>query len=129
MPISASDIRNVVTKEDDFGHEMRVGHVIRDCPAIEMQHGGTYTDAVTQKPRQFDYRCSLRKEVSTLMLAVECKNLSASVPLVICGISRREVEACHDLIESRRGSFRRGSQPVVGLSSVTRRAKGEDAFY
>src|SRR3989442_1029387 len=129
MPISPCDIRNVVTKEDDFGHEMRVGHVIRDCPAIEVQHGGTYTDSVTKKPRQFDYRCSLRKEIATLMLAVECKNLSASVPLVVCGIKRRQDEAFHDVIESRRGPFTLGSQRVTGLSSVTRRAKGDDAFY
>jgi hypothetical protein len=129
MPTSPSDIRNVVTKEDDFGHEMRVGHVIRSCPAIQVQHGGTYTDSVTQKPRQFDYRCSLRQERAKLSLAVECKNLSPSVPLVVCGTTRREDEAFHDLIESRNGTFKRGSATLVGLSSVTRRARREDAFY
>src|SRR5436309_342505 len=129
MPISPSDIRNVVAKEDDFGHEMRVGHVIRVCPAIQVQHGGTYTDSVTQKPRQFDFRCWLRKEGESLSLAIECKNLSPSVPLVVCGIRRREDEAFHELIESRQGRFKRGSAIVAGLSSVTRRASGEDAFY
>jgi len=127
--VSPSDIRNVVAKEDDFGHEMRVGHIIRSVPAILLQHGGTYTDPVTQKPRQFDYRCSLIKEATCLSLAVECKNLSPSVPLVVCGTKRRENEAFHDVIESRKGVFKRGSATVVGSSSVTRRASGEDAFY
>lgn len=129
MPISPSEILNVVTSEDDFGHEMRVGHAIQGCPAIQVQHGGTYTDPITQKPRQFDYRCWLRKEGASLSLAVECKNLSPSVPLVVCGIGRREDEAFHDLIESRQGTFRRNSATLVGLSSVTRRAIGEEAFY
>lgn len=129
MPISPSDIRNIVTREDDFGHEMRVGHAIRSCPAIQVQHGGTYTDSITQKPRQFDYRCWLRKGGASLSLAVECKNLSPSVPLVVCGIGRREDEAFHDLIESRQGTFKRRAATLVGLSSVTRRATREDAFY
>jgi hypothetical protein len=129
MPISPSDILRVVTKEDDFGHEMRVGHVIRSCPAIQLQHGGTYTDAVTQKPRQFDYRCWLRKEAATLSLAVECKNLNHVVPLVICGTARREDEAFHDVIESRQGTVKRRTATIVGSSSVTRRATLENSFY
>lgn len=129
MPVSAADIRGVVTKEDDFAHELRVGHAIRSCPAIQLQHGGTYTDPVTQKPRQFDDRCWLRKEEACLSLAVEGKNLSPAVPLVVCGIGRPETEAFHDLIESRNGSFTRRSATVLGSSSVTRRATGADSFY
>jgi hypothetical protein len=129
MQISPSDILSVVTREDDFGHEMRVGHAIRSCPAIQVQHGGTYTDTVTQKPRQFDYRCWLRKETAGLSLAVECKNLSPVVPLVVCGAARCEDEAFHDLIESRHGTFKRRSATIVGRSSVTRRATQENSFY
>ncbi len=129
MPISPEDIRNVIIREDDFGHEMRVGETLRACAAIQFQHGGTYNDPVTQKPRQFDYRCWLKKESASLTLAVECKNLSPSVPLVVCGTLRGEDESFHELIESRQGSFKRRSATVVGLSSVTRRATGDDAFY
>lgn len=127
--ISASDIRSVVTKEDDFGHEMRVGHVIRSCSAADVQHGGTYTDAVTQKPRQFDYRCWLRKGQTMLSLAVECKNLSPSVPLVVCGTARPDGESFHDLIESRNGTVQRPGATLIGLSSATRRATGEASIY
>jgi hypothetical protein len=130
--ITPSAIRDVVSREDDFGHEMRVGHAIRSVPAIEVRHGGTYTDSVTGKPRQFDYRCVLRKEILCLSLAVECKNLTPVVPLVICGRKRQENESFHELIESRRGGFPRGPtspEIVFGQSSVTRRAIKEDSIY
>jgi hypothetical protein len=128
MPILPSDIRNVVASEDGFGHEMRVGAAIRGVPAIAMQHGGTYTDPASGKPRQFDYRCALRKEAASLSLAVECKSLSRSVALAVCGIKRRDDEAFHDLIESRKSTS--GPEFTMrGWSSVTRRANREDAFY
>jgi hypothetical protein len=127
--IQASDIRNVVTKEDDFGHEMRVGNLIRSVQSMSMQHGGTYTDPVTKKPRQFDYRCSLTKSSTRLSLAVECKNISPSFQLVVCGTGRTESEAFHEIIEARLGHFRRKTAIINGLSSVTRRAIHENAFY
>ena len=129
MTVLPADIRSVVTEEDDFGHELRVGHAIRECEAIEVQHGGTYTDSVTQKPRQFDYRCLLRKEEAMLSLAVECKNLSPNAPLIICGLGRREDEAFHHVIESQIGLIHRSWGVVDGLLSTTRRASREDAFY
>jgi hypothetical protein len=118
----------VIEKEDDFGHEMRVGGALRNHIA-NVEHGGTYLDPLTQKPRQFDYRCSLRREAKCLSLAVECKNLSPAVPLIISGTARAEGEAFHDLIESRIGVRKRGSAIVAGASSITRRASREHAFY
>jgi hypothetical protein len=129
MPITAADIRDVVLKEDDFGHEMRVGKVIRDIPGIQIEHGGTYIDSVTGKPRQFDFRCSIKKESAELNLAVECKNLNSSAPLVICGTKRQSNEASHDLIGWRPGS---GYKQVAYTSRpipVTFRANGVYAFY
>jgi hypothetical protein len=55
VPITLSDVRKVVTDEDDFGHEMRVSGLLQITPAIEFEHGGTYKDDVTGKPRQFDF--------------------------------------------------------------------------
>ena len=127
MPISSSDIKDIVLKEDDFGHEMRVGKVIRDIPNISVQHGGTYVDAVTGKPRQFDFRCSLQKESAELNLAIECKNLNS--PVVICGTKRQNDEAFHDLVGWRQGSgykeVRYTSSPIL----VTFRATEALAFY
>src|SRR5207237_448586 len=96
---------------------------------IEFEHGGTYKDEVTGKPRQFDFRCSLRKKSTLLSLAVECKNLSVEAPLVISGTWRRKEEAFHDLIESRTGRFEIGPNTTIGLSSITRRSEREESFY
>jgi hypothetical protein len=124
MAISASDILSIVKKEDDFGHEVRVGAAIRAIAGFAVQHSGTYTDPVTGKPRQFDYRCWLTKtdrhfritfpihgatgketseainQSSRLALTVECKNLDPCFPLVVCGTSRVGDEAYHELVRS-----------------------------
>lgn len=126
---SAADIRSVVEKEDDFGHEMRVGHVIRSV-GIEMQHAGTYIDAITSKPRQFDYRCSLQRDAQILSLSVECKNLSQLVPLAVCGARRRLDESFHEFIRSNTVFVERGKAKVLrGSSSGTWRANGHDSIY
>src|ERR1035438_1415248 len=119
--VESSHIRQIVESEDDFGHEVRVGAAIRCVPASNWQHGGTYTDPILGKPRQFDYRCCLTKETQSLSLAVECKSLSGSVALAVCGMKRPDNEAFHDLIRSHSSNYR--------WSSATLRAKREDAFY
>jgi hypothetical protein len=75
MTVSPSDISTVLTRDDDFAHELRVGKAIHSCSGVEVRHGRTYTNPVTNKPRQFDYRCFFRKNTACLALAVECKNL------------------------------------------------------
>src|SRR5436309_4490445 len=89
VPIDPADIRKAISGADDFGHEMRVRNLLEVTPAINFEHGGTYKDEVTGKPRQFDFRCSLRKGDALLSLAVECKNLSNESPLVMSGTWRR----------------------------------------
>ena len=128
MPISPSDIKNLVLKEDDFGHEMRVGKLIRNIPNINTQHGGTYIDSVSGKPRQFDFRCSLQKNSAEINLAVECKNLNTSAPLVVCGTKRQKDEAFHDLI-GWPGSVGRSVAYTSRPIPTTFRAIEEFAFY
>jgi len=129
VPIDPADIRKAISDADDFGHEMRVRNLLEVTPAISFEHGGTYKDQVTGKPRQFDFRCSLRNQNALLSLAVECKNLSVESPLVMSGTRRRKEEAFHELIESRTGEFRTENLLFVGLSSTTRRSEGEGSFY
>lgn len=126
--VSPSEVRNVVASEDAFGHEMRVGGVIRGVRGIALEHAGPYTDPALGKPRQFDYRCWLRKEAACLSLAVECKSLSQSVGLAVCGTKRRDDEAFHDLIESRTTPEGPGFR-VCGWDSATLRATGKDSIY
>jgi len=130
---------------------MRVGAAIRQIRNIDVQHGGTYTDPVTGKPRQFDYRCSLTKVTRTqrlsipaegytgseawepdnrttrMLLAVECKNLNPSFPLVVCGASREEGEAFQDLIYSV--GHRIVDHQPYGPHSQACRAKKRQSFY
>ena len=129
MPIDPADIRRAILDADDFGHEMRVRNLLEITPTINFEHGGTYKDPITGKPRQFDFRCSVRKESALLFLAVECKNLSVESPLVVSGTWRRNEEAFHDLIESRTGRFKTESLLFYGLTSTTRRSQGEQSFY
>jgi hypothetical protein len=127
--ISPAEIREVVTREDDFGHEMRVGEVLRCCSNAVLEHGGTYTDPISEKPRQFDYRCWVTFQRTRLVLSVECKNITPDFPLVVCGARRSENDAFHDLIESRQGRFDEGNLIHTGLSSVTRRVSADNIFY
>jgi hypothetical protein len=59
---------------------------------------------------------------------VECKSLSRSVALAVCGIKKREDEAFHELIESRKTSDGPDFK-FCGWDSVTRRATGNDSIY
>jgi hypothetical protein len=155
MAISTSDIQKIVNTEDDFGHEMRVGATIKAIPSFSVEHGGTYIDRVTGKPRQFDYRCSLTKETNAftlqipangstgteafapfhaatrLVLAVECKNLNASFPLVVCGTVRQKGETFQDLVVSigRSAMLPRGGAGTPGPGSLVYRAACKQSFY
>jgi hypothetical protein len=72
LNINPADVKRVIQDEDDFGHEMRVGKVFSEFEEIKIdsyeptaiekvEHGGTYTDPSLGKPRQFDYRCQIRR--------------------------------------------------------------------
>ena len=108
---------------------MRVGSCLSQIQAYRFSHGGTYIDSITHKPRQFDFRAVLELDDKRVVLAIECKNLPASSPLVICGCERRLDEATHDFIDSRVGRFVEKGITSVGASSATRRASGTDSFY
>jgi hypothetical protein len=115
MPINAGEIKKLVLDEDDFGHEMRVGKILADLANVQTSgeaiyiespsHGGTYTDSIMGKLRQFDYRCRLicanpPFQNKCVILAIECKNLHNTSPLVICGRARTKTESYYALIES-----------------------------
>ncbi len=130
MPITASEIQDVVLREDDFGHEMRVGGILKNIHVPQsafikarlsrLDHGGTYTDPVTSKTRQFDYRCRISKGIEGLhniLLAVECKNLNPELPLVVCGRNRNDKEAYH-LVIARDENKHVSIAKVDGMSSL-----------
>lgn len=117
--MKSEDIKQALLEDNDFGHELRVGRIIKEIRQRQddifnpltridiVEHGGTYTDRVSGKSRQFDYRCRMRRDRSndgedegSLWMAVECKNLFERNPLVVCGRKRTRAEAFHTFVES-----------------------------
>ena len=130
MPITPSEIQDVVLREDDFGHEMRVGGILKNVHAPQfafvkarvsrLDHGGTYIDPAISKTRQFDYRCRISKGIDGLhniLLAIECKNLNPEFPLVVCGRNRNNKEAYH-LVIARDENRHISIEKVEGVSSL-----------
>jgi hypothetical protein len=98
--VSESDITNYLKAGDDFPLEMRV---LRACvnAGFGATHGGTYEDPVTGKDRQFDIRATLSNGNSTAKLAIECKNLKPSFPLLVSRVPRISAETSHTVIKSQ----------------------------
>ena len=105
-------IKEAVEKDSDFAHEMRVGQILNKCiedfktnpygeiRIMPLAHGGTYTDHITGKPRQYDYRFTVARGSERLHWALECKNTDSAYPLVVCGRPRTSEESFHEFIES-----------------------------
>jgi hypothetical protein len=53
---------------------------------------------ITKRIRQFDIRAIRRQTNCGLTLAVECKNIRRSFPLLVTAVPRRKVESFHQMI-------------------------------
>ncbi|MCX6925768.1 MAG: hypothetical protein NT154_21545 [Verrucomicrobia bacterium] len=140
LSMTPAEVKQAIEDGDDFGHEMRVGHLLHRAsllgrgsgtnPGIveQLRHGGAYKDPVTGKSRQFDYRCRMSRFsqapwlLDNVWLAVECKNLHHDSPLVICGRSRTDDEAYHGLIASWKDD---ANSPF----STTQKISGHQSLY
>lgn len=109
-PVQAKDVEEYLDEVSDFAFEMSVLSVLENL-RFPCQHGGTYTDPVTGKARQFDIRAGPKARESMdmargrldpgrarLVLCVECKNIRDFFPLVVHRVRRRRHEAFHSLI-------------------------------
>jgi hypothetical protein len=133
VAVKPTDISKVIATEDDFGHEMRVGRVLRGYLGSQTLQGGTYTDPVSGKARQFDFRWRYLLDDFALRLAVECKNVNPDSPVIISGYRRVGSEAFHELVESRKGGrFRANRGDVfldVSAARAIRRVTGNHSIY
>lgn len=120
-PITKKDLNEFLKDYSDFGFELHVlNALIRDGFACE--HSGTYDDPVTQKPRQFDIRATRRFGKYFLRLAVECKNLNDSCPLLISCVPRAAEESFHEIsysVNPDTHAFEQPSTPYT-LASLPR---------
>jgi len=117
-PITEKDLKEFVANDSDFAFEMQVLTQLRGLQ-FECSHSGTYQDPVTDKIRQFDIRAVKQQSSCRLELAVECKNLHASRPLLLSAVPRITAEAFHDIIVHEPGA----------ITVVKVRTMGGDSIY
>jgi hypothetical protein len=97
--IGQADLLEYLNTSSDFAFELRCLERLSSL-GFQCQHGGSYTDPVTKKTRQFDIRAQKSHEHLRVRCAVECKNLVASFPLLVMCVPRPADESFHELILS-----------------------------
>lgn len=97
---TAEDITECLESTSDFSFELKCLRQLIQL-GYQCEHGGSYIDPVTSKPRQFDIRATKFLNRSThehaLLFAVECKCLHKSYPLIVMTVPRTKDEAYHHL--------------------------------
>jgi len=109
--ISVNDLNEYLSGQDDFRLEITVLKILKRRN-LEVLHGGTYEDPVTKLPRQFDIRGTVRKNGLSVHLAVECKNLKESYPLLVSTLPRTYEESYHEVIYSHERTANNFFQPL-----------------
>lgn len=104
-PPTSEAILAILAEQDAFGHEMRVRRILQTVSDGNILHGGTYSDPLQQKVRQFDFRFVLSNQAARkrIRMAIECKSVPLGSPLIFTGTSRVNEEAYHEFFGSRFG--------------------------
>jgi hypothetical protein len=118
--ISKDDIEQYIAQTSDFDFEMSVLRQLGDV-GFSCEHAGTYRDPITDKIRNYDFRAS--RDVADdkhIRLAVECKNIRPSSPLLVYATPRTAAESFHTLLvrKSTGGWDVSRGQPITGPRSV-----------
>ena len=95
--ITEADLVEFLETSSDFAFELRCLKTLTGL-GFRSQHGGSYIDPVTKKPRQFDIRAEQEDGRKCVRFAVECKNLVPSYPLLVMCVPREPDESFHDLL-------------------------------
>lgn len=95
--ITAEDLLGYITSKDDFAFEREVFHKAVGL-GLSAKHAGLYEDPVTNKPRQFDIRASKTVRDQAISLAIECKGLDVTFPLLVSCVPRTRDETFHDVL-------------------------------
>ena len=101
--ITAADLDEYVTTQDDFALELFVCGASRTHGFL-VNHGGTYDDPVTKKTRQYDIRACTVRDNRRIDLAIECKSLKPSYPLLLLRTPRSKDESFHQLVRGCEGN-------------------------
>jgi hypothetical protein len=108
-PIDATDLREYLSTQDSFDLELFVYRTGRSA-GLQLTHGGSYEDPVTKKARQYDIRAFSERENKRIDLAIECKSLNPSYPLLVSRIPRSNEESYHQIVHAH--------DPVPGPSGL-----------
>jgi hypothetical protein len=133
-PIGQADLVEFLETESDLAFEMIVLKTLIDN-GFSCDHGGSYTDRVTNKLREFDIRARKRFGECFLYLAVECKNLRSNYPLLVSCVPRRKDEAFHEVLVSvNRDVYQLEDPPhphgkAMSARSKNIRLRGSRSFY
>ncbi len=98
-PVGQQELIEFLDNHSDFSFEINVLKALVGL-GFACEHGGSYKDPVTNKPRAFDIRATKDLGKRILRFAVECKNLRENYPLLVSCVPRSDEEAFHEIVFS-----------------------------
>jgi hypothetical protein len=106
-PLTETDITQFIEGESGFSLEMAALRVLRSLQ-MDSEHAAVYVDPTTGKMRAFDIRARLITEPIAVRLAVECKRIRQTAPLLVHATPRRSSEAFYSIVRRKNlgGSLR-----------------------
>ncbi|MEQ9506609.1 MAG: hypothetical protein RLO80_10100 [Hyphomonas sp.] len=90
--ITEADLQEYLESSSDFAFEISVLREL-ESRALKVDHAGHYSDPVTGKSREFDFRVRRDVDRFRLALAIEAKNLSKNFPLLLTCLPRPREES------------------------------------
>lgn len=98
--ITKEHLEEFIATQDDFTLELFAYSHARSA-GFNATHAGTYIDPQSGKARQFDVQANRKcGENLHVFMAIECKSLSPSFPLLISQIPRIQAESYQDIVKS-----------------------------
>lgn len=117
--ITREHLEEFIATQDDFALELYAYSLARDL-GFSAMHAGSYTDPVTGKARQFDVQANIDcGDDFHVYLAIECKALRPSYPLLVSQIPRINAESYQDTVYSQ-GAMRGGMRHIAGAKRLDR---------
>jgi hypothetical protein len=114
-PLIAQELRAYLESQDNFAFEREIFTHAKSF-GLTVQHAGLYEDQLSEKFRQFDLRASKLNGNHRISLAIECKSLTASYPLLVSCVPRAADESYHEVMHS----------PAAGVQRVQSRLYAAD---
>ena len=98
MSKKLDDICELLKRKSDFSFEMQILKITSDHN-YKVKHSGTYLDPYTGVNREFDIRAEkMISDDKLIKLAIECKNISNDVPVVVHSVPNILEENYHSVL-------------------------------